>query len=88
MTTQFYSPLIASSLASGFIAFGYYAPGQIVANFDGQNSHAEITLASTPTDKIQECFKTSLNQMCAYNVQPELMLDSGLPERLVIAASR
>lgn len=90
MTTQLYSQLIASSLASGFIAFGYYAPAQILANFDGQNPNTETTLVkNTPADKLNhECTKTSLNQMSAYNVQPELVLDCGLPKRLVIAGSR
>ncbi|MBD2488041.1 hypothetical protein [Aulosira sp. FACHB-615] len=75
MTTQFYSQLIASSLASGLIAFGYSLPGFYTAT----------TLTNmTATSEINR----SLNQMSASHIQPDLMVDGGFPERLVIAGSR
>lgn len=82
MTIQSYFYLIASSLASGLIAFTYYAPEQVINN--------ETTLTSRfPANKInQECVEITLNQMSALGVQPELILNWGLPKRLVSAASR
>ncbi|BAY19145.1 hypothetical protein NIES21_50040 [Anabaenopsis circularis NIES-21] len=82
MTTQLYSKLIASSLASGLIAFGYSVPGQ--------NLYTESTLAiNTLANQIhQASSETSINQMSAYQVQPEFMVDGGLPTRLVVAGSR
>ncbi|BBD62198.1 hypothetical protein NIES2109_50370 [Nostoc sp. HK-01] len=89
MTTQLYSKLIASSLASGLIAFGYSVQG-VAVNFNGQNLHSVTTLAiNTPADEInQASSETSINQMSAYQVQPEFMVDGGLPTRLVVAGSR
>ncbi|MBD2454982.1 hypothetical protein H6G80_12905 [Nostoc sp. FACHB-87] len=76
MTTQFYSQLIASSLASGLIAFGYSLPGFYTAT----------TLTNlTATSEINHA---SLNRMSASHIQSDLMVDGGLPERLVIAGSR
>ncbi|AFY41520.1 hypothetical protein [Nostoc sp. PCC 7107] len=82
MTTQLYSKLMASSLASGLIAFGYSVPEQ--------NLYTESTLAiNTPANQIhQAASETSMNQMSAYQVRAEFILDGGLPERLVIAGSR
>ncbi|MBD2494616.1 hypothetical protein [Nostoc sp. FACHB-280] len=77
MTTQFYSQLIASSLASGLIAFGYSIPG----------FHTATTLTNNMTVG-SGINHTSLNQMSASPVEPEFMLDSAFPERLVIAGSR
>ncbi|MBE9207195.1 hypothetical protein IQ244_11800 [Nostoc sp. LEGE 06077] len=82
MTTQLYSKLITSSLASGLIAFGYSVPGQ--------NLYTETTLAiNTPANQTHQAFsETSIHQMSASIVQPGFMLDGVLPERLVIAGSR
>ncbi|MBD2594621.1 hypothetical protein BCD64_21350 [Nostoc sp. MBR 210] len=76
MTTQFYSQLIASSLASGLIAFGYSVPGfHTATNLTNMTSTSEIN-------------HTSLNQMSASHIKSDLTVDGGFPERLVVAGSR
>lgn len=83
MKIQSYSYLIASSLASGLIAFGYFVPEQVLANF-GQHFDAETILNISSSKNATN----PKNGMSAYSVQPKLMWDWGFPERLVVAASR
>ncbi|MBD2436783.1 hypothetical protein [Nostoc sp. FACHB-110] len=77
MTIQSYSYLIASSVASGLVAFNYSLPEQAITN--------EIPAAQSN----QECVAISINPpMSAFCVQPEFILDWQFPARLVSAAIR
>jgi hypothetical protein len=82
MTIQSYPYLIASSLASGLISFNYYPLEQAIIHDSTSNSRF-------PVDQInQECLEITINRMSALSVQPELIIDRGIPARLVSAAIR
>lgn len=82
MKIQSYSYLIASSLASGLIAFSYYPSEQFPSHETTSTCSCVVELMN------QECSKTALNQMSALSVQPELSSNWGFPARFISAASR